>query len=1700
MNVFELDADLIERYEEFARSFVTIRADDIREKVDEIYDSGKFWPEPLIGVNPQFLPGRPLKRVAEDGLVDPDLPRVFAVGPGRLPMNLHKHQDEALGKALQRRNFIVTTGTGSGKSLCFFVPLIDRILKARRAGEPRRTRAIVIYPMNALANSQREELEKFIKDSGLSDDLKPTFARYTGQEPEHERKRIAAEAPDIILTNFMMLELLMTRQDGVDSDVIANMEGLEFLVLDELHTYRGRQGADVAMLVRRVRERLGAAQMLCIGTSATMASGDEDAGREAVASVGTKLFGSAVHKNDVITESLDRCTTGTAGPAALRAAILAASTVPATYEAFASDPLAIWIELNIGLTGEETRRRKPPQTLTDAATALALEVQLDEAVCRKALADRLVAMSACMNDRDQAFMAFKLHRFISGAGHAHATLQPLGQRKVALAAEKYDREDKEARLYPVFFCRECGHEVHSVSIDDGGTVVARPIDQAPRDDADENGWRHGFLVPNIDGALAFSGDLQDYPADWIEQAKSGERLKSSHRGKHEGQFRRLAPNGGQSEDGVPAWFFPGKFRFCPHCRHEPPPQARDINKLAGLSAEGRSSATTLISATLLDWMERGQVPAQKERRKLLGFSDNRQDAALQSGHFNDFIFVTLLRGAMLRAVRGAGEDGLAHEQFGDALRRALGFDPEEKTRRSAWMLDENPKSFAALDEAKRAVNRVLAHRLWNDLRRGWRFTNPNLDQLDLIRVDYPGVSLLAGDDEACSGADQERLTDVQQRGFAILAGVPADVRATMFRNLFDRMRQGLAIATDALEQIELDQAAVKSRDVLKDPWAISKEEQDKDLNYVTTLVVGADAGKYDRVVKVSGRSRLARDLGKLAGGPHGGVELKDREPLLEALLMAAGQHQMVRRFHSGWRLSPGALRLRPGEGKPGQGQANAFFSALYSDVAARLGTPGALPMAFEAREHTAQVEATLREFRECRFRQGENDKARMAELAASEKVIAERRDFLPLLYCSPTMELGVDISQLNVVYLRNAPPTPANYAQRAGRAGRSGQAALVVTYCAAQSPHDQYYFDRRIALVAGIVKAPAIELVNSDLLSAHVHAEWLAAAKVALDTSIPNNLVMQADGSPVKPGILDAFTVADADDAAKARAVRIVASALPAEGTDQIADPDVFVGDLWAGATAAFDRALDRWRGLHASAHQDLSLASKILQQTGLERSERAAYGARAVSANKQIGLLETGASSQSSDFYVYRYLATEGFLPGYNFPRLPLYAFIDSEKSSTVLQRPRFLAISEFGPNSLVYHEGKAYRCNRAKLRSGSRNDDQSLTTDSLKCCQSCGAAHGEETHERCVVCGDALTDEGRLSKLYRIENVDAVPGARITANDEDRQRRGFELRTIFEWDLTRQDVLFLMTEGSPLVSLRYGPQTKLSRVNLGLRRRKEKAKTGFDIDTLTGRWLSDPDNDEESYGDDPRQPRRQTIVPVVEDTKNALLVQFDRRLALSAAQMATLQHALIRAIEAEHVLETGELLGEPLPTREDRKAILLYEATEGGAGVLKRLMEKPEHWRRIAEVALELMHYERSDGELHDGKEACVAGCYRCLLSYYNQPDHEMIDRRDGDVRMVLERLTRCERDRAIPQDDDKVAADPWRAALDKWGAPAPASGPFGALYWPDHLVVAIAGAAPSDLVARCDETGRHLIELPDLPGETMPAALAAALGVPA
>jgi ATP-dependent helicase YprA (DUF1998 family) len=305
MDAFSLRDRIVDEYKSFATSFTSIFAPDIRQQVDAIYAEGRFWPEPLIQINPSYRHATTVGELVASRMLQPASAEIFRAG--REPLTLYKHQEQAIALAAQGESFVVTTGTGSGKSLCFFIPIVDAVLAAAAAGGQRRTSAIVVYPMNALANSQFEELDKFL--SNVSGQRPVTVARYTGQDTSERRQQIAADPPDILLTNFMMLELLMTRQDELDRRVIGNCAGLRFLVLDELHTYRGRQGADVALLVRRVRERLSPEHMQCIGTSATMASeGSQVDKNRPVAGVASKLFAAAIPESNVVVETLDRVT------------------------------------------------------------------------------------------------------------------------------------------------------------------------------------------------------------------------------------------------------------------------------------------------------------------------------------------------------------------------------------------------------------------------------------------------------------------------------------------------------------------------------------------------------------------------------------------------------------------------------------------------------------------------------------------------------------------------------------------------------------------------------------------------------------------------------------------------------------------------------------------------------------------------------------------------------------------------------------------------------------------------------------------------------------------------------------------------------------------------------------------------------------------------------------------------------------------------------------------------------------------------------------------------------------------------------------------------------------------------------------------------------------------------------------------------
>ncbi len=177
---------LVNDYRDFTCSFIQPKADDINAFLNNEYGGGRYWPSPLIQINPSYVTEGTVESLATQGVLHPRTAEIFRFGKSEtshgVPASLYKHQRQAIDCCLKFEPYVVTTGTGSGKSLAYFIPMVDAILKAKEEDPTPRIRTIVIYPMNALANSQREELEKFLAD--FSSDGKPvTYARYTGQEP-----------------------------------------------------------------------------------------------------------------------------------------------------------------------------------------------------------------------------------------------------------------------------------------------------------------------------------------------------------------------------------------------------------------------------------------------------------------------------------------------------------------------------------------------------------------------------------------------------------------------------------------------------------------------------------------------------------------------------------------------------------------------------------------------------------------------------------------------------------------------------------------------------------------------------------------------------------------------------------------------------------------------------------------------------------------------------------------------------------------------------------------------------------------------------------------------------------------------------------------------------------------------------------------------------------------------------------------------------------------------------------------------------------------------------------------------------------------------------------------------------------------------------------------------------------------------------
>ena len=1628
MDIFDLRRRLVEDYARYTRSFIKIADPRIVAKVDGALDAGHLWPEPLLQLNPTFLPGGTIDELVAAGTLHQECAKIFRIDKTEddqigKQLLLHTHQTEGIRKAKEGRSFVLTSGTGSGKSLTYMVPIVDHVL---RRGSGKGIQAIVVYPMNALANSQDEELRKFLV-KGYGEGKEPVrFARFTGQEKGEVREAIRSNPPDILLTNYMMLELLLTRWE--DRALLGATRGVRFLVLDELHTYRGRQGADVALLIRRCRLAFGGHDIICVGTSATMASeGSSDEQKQEVAAVAQTLFGTSVGPEQVIGETLERATPELdfTQPEIIRAltqCVVGDETPPAGYDAFRSHPLAAWIESTFGIRAEAGSARlirQAPRKLrgeNSASSDLAALTGAEPVKCYEILRRFLMCGSELRRSESSRFpiFAFRLHQFFTRGDTVWTTIEAEAVRHLEMAKLGSKPGDPSKPLFPLVFCRQCGTAYYRVSKaqdEHGGFLKPREDRREDGDDGHGDAYLYvseGAPWPKADGVEL----LERLPSFMKEIAPDGvERIKTDSRGDlPEPVFVDATGRIVSEGEGVPAALVSGTFLFClePGCGVAYTKNQRsERGKLGTLGVDNRSTATTVLAVRALIELQRDR-DLNPAARKLLSFTDNRQDASLQAGHFNDFTQVALLRSALHKATELRGTPGLTHGELSRCVFDALTLPFGE------YAADEDVRG-PARNATHDALRRVLDYYLYRDLQRGWRVTAPNLEDCGLLRFDYVGLS---GDDGLLGEAE------LWQRGFQVqidrdtredvetppcLRACPPELREEVVRTFLDVLRRSLAVKVDVLDPQQQRDLVEQTRPrlmegtvwYLDDPQDLVKSV----VAYPRARRQGDGGGLFISSYGNFGRYLRRALLPHVPQGQRFGRDEVDG--VIRFLLLALKRYGIVEQVRSGeppgyqlnhdamrWIAGDGVIRpvdrtrlLDAGEIPP---EVNAYFLECYRRFID-------LKCVLEAREHTAQVTSEDRQDREDRFRDAR----------------------LPLLFCSPTMELGVDIAQLNVVNLRNVPPTPANYAQRSGRAGRGGQPALVYTYCAGRSPHDQYYFRQPERMVAGVVAPPRIDLRNRDLVRSHVHAVWMGVAKPDLGKTLTAVLdIIREDGRvhlPIKEQLRAKLDDPAQRAAAFGEATRLI-DGLRGVLTEATWFHENWVREVLDQMARSFDESCERWRGLYRAAVRQRELHHRIIGDHARPEEERNHSRRLRAQAESQIRLLTEAEGIYEGDFYSYRYFAAEGFLPGYNFPRLPISAYVPGRRRhkgrDEFVSRPRFLAISEFGPRALIYHEGGRYRVYKVNLDFGSEDVEatHSLVTATMKRCSACGYAHmenGPNMSETCDRCGTALGGPGLIPDLVHLQNVSLKLAQRITCDEEERQRYGYKLVTAYRFPdiggrLDRKDAE-IYVDGKLVMRLSYGDSTSLFRINLGWANQRGNQAPGFLLDLERGYWSRNPVDQEDAA--EAMGTRQMRVVPYVADTKNALVMRFEP--GRPVAEMAGLQAVFKEAIQKRFQLESRELACESMPSGKERLEILFYESSEGGAGVLRELVEDPQAIPALARCALEICHFDPIT--LVDNAAAtCGKACYECLLDYGNQPDHQLLDR--YLIRDILVELTRA------------------------------------------------------------------------------------------
>lgn len=1254
---------------------------------------------PFLEAQPPYVKDVSIRQLVEEGVLDKGF---LELGPKAFPIDrsLYSHQVRSIRRVAQGNSVIVATGTGSGKTESFLLPIINELLKQRSQNKlGPGVRALLLYPMNALANDQVKRLRQI-----MAEIPHVTFGRYTGETeaayskalekyvadfgeqplPNEliSREQMQDSPPHILLTNYAMLEYLLLRPKDSSLFDGPSARSWRFIVADEAHTYDGAHGVEVANLISKLRQRVDPDRAIqTIGTTATIGENKNEIQAFAKSFFGNDFEISETDSPDLIEPirlELPRPKWGPIGPREWVEIEASAATL-ADLAGLGELSEFELCQTETGVTELRSFLMEGPAQFNEAAERVFPDSTSEEA--RAGLLAMLNVCSRAVNSDGDPAVSARFHLF---ARATEGIFSCLSKEPHMSLSRHLICSECEGMCYELGACRKCGGAYFLGSRETRGGKQF--FGQTKR----VNDSGNALLYPRALASDTLDDDSVVKDPEF-ENIDASEEIIHMCRGCGYFELNDFERCPSCSKEDISEWAI--KFAKaeslgkCLHCNSVAPQILRRL-------ASGSDAAAAVLATELYTHLPEDDEDSEGKPgngRKLMVFSDSRQQAAF----FAPYLQTTHERILWRQVLLGALVKRDAHRIPGHALR--IG-DLEKALLELARRQNLFPKEIGANTAQELALERLHYEAVSTDSQMNlegtgliqWTFALPDGEE------PYRGLINLGFNQVDAKTLVQQLLSSLRRAGILTHSPVISDAG-----DLFAPRRGPLYVRGSGAEP--------NKKIYSWSPDRVSKANNSR-LDYLARVLRQMKLGDEAKAAEV-----LARLWDLLVGPQFQGllkkeslkvgpvwrlnhemleVHLVDKQTPLYAcnicgMTTTFNVANVCGRFRCAGTLTPAsAVDL----------VFNQHYRSLYQETPA---------VGLVAHEHTAQLDSDTASQVQQRFIDGQ----------------------INVLSSSTTFELGVDVGELQAVLLRNMPPSTANYLQRAGRAGRrSDSAALILTY-AQRRPHDMAQYANPVKMIAGEMRAPFVNLENARIFMRHMYSVFFAAYWRArpsdFDKAGSMFLKSQDDETTVIEHIVEWIKTHEAD--LRTRFDWLLPQELNAQKEEIWQRILVTFESLALSVSESFQAEIVEYERLiefhHEAAHTETDLKKRKYHEVTRDRLTRARDTVR--------------------DRDIIGFLSTRNLLPKYGFPvdTVNLTPRLTDDGAQNIdMSRDLTLAIFEYAPGNQLIANGKLWDSVGIEVQPG-----KELERFRYSICQNCKHLHKQLADiqgfpQNCESCGDGL------------------------------------------------------------------------------------------------------------------------------------------------------------------------------------------------------------------------------------------------------------------------------------------------------------------------------------------------------------------------